>query len=74
MINQLEKHLKLPRLYEVTEFMFWQEDYISKQLLDIHLDVNDDLASRKPAFLDRSVEWIRSVIPPDRYPRLLDIG
>lgn len=74
MFNQLEKLLKLPRLYEVTEFVFWQEDYISKQLLDIHLDVNDDLASRKPAFLDRSVEWIRSVVPPDRYPRLLDIG
>jgi len=53
---------------------FWVDPYISSQLLKTHLDPDTELASRKPAFMDQSVRWIRDVSPPERYPRLLDLG
>lgn len=74
MFEQLEKFLETPNLYETTEFVFWQEEHISKKLLEIHLDPNDDLASRKSGFIDRSVSWIKTIATPEQYPRLLDIG
>jgi len=74
MFDQLEQHLKLPALYETTGFMFWRDDYISQKLLEVHLDPNIDLASRKPAFIDRSADWIAQIAPPDSHSRLLDIG
>ncbi len=74
MFEQLEQYLKLPRLYEPGEFMFWKDDYISRKLLEVHLDPNVDLASRKPEFIDRSVDWIAKTAPTARYTRMLDIG
>ena len=74
MFEQLEQYLKSPELYETTENIFWKDEHISKQLLKIHLDPNDDLASRKLSFIDHSVSWIKTIVPPERYRNLLDIG
>ncbi|MCE5189752.1 MAG: class I SAM-dependent methyltransferase [Eubacteriales bacterium] len=74
MFEQLEQYLKYPELFETTENVFWRDEHISKKLLEIHLDPNDDLASRKPEFIGRSATWIQTVIPPKRYRNLLDIG
>ena len=74
MFEQLEQYLKRPALYETTEHVFWKDEHISKKLLEIHLDPNDDLASRKPDLIDRSVSWIKTVAAPEQYPKLLDIG
>lgn len=74
MFHQLEQYLKPPALYGTTEYVFWQEEHISKKLLEIHLDPSDDLASRKPYFIDRSVSWIKTIVPPEQYRRLLDLG
>ena len=74
MFEQLEQYLKSPELYETTENIFWKDEHISKQLLKIHLDQNDDLASRKLSFIDRSVSWIKTIVPPEQYRTLLDIG
>ena len=53
---------------------FWVDEYISAQLLGIHLDPGTELASRNPELMDRSVRWIAGLNPPGRFPRLLDIG
>jgi 2-polyprenyl-3-methyl-5-hydroxy-6-metoxy-1,4-benzoquinol methylase len=74
MFEQLEQYLKLPQLYETTDFMFWRDDYISRKLLDVHLDPKIDLASRRPEFIESSADWIAQTAPPAQYPRLLDIG
>lgn len=71
---QLEKWLEPPVMDAEGDAVFWQDEYISKKLLETHLDPNDDLASRKPAFMDRSVNWIGETMPPAFYPRLLDLG
>ncbi len=74
MLYELEKWLEPPVMDAEGDAVFWQDGYISKKLLETHLDSNDDLASRKPAFMDLSVHWIREILPPEQYPRLLDFG
>jgi SAM-dependent methyltransferase len=74
MLAQLEKWLEPPVIDAEGDAVFWQDEYISKKLLETHLDPNDDLASRKPAFMGRSADWIRETMPPALYPRLLDFG
>lgn len=74
MFEQLEQFLKLPELYETTENVFWKEEHISKKLLEIHLDPNEDLASRRLDFIDRSVSWMKAIVSPEQHRKLLDIG
>ncbi|MCL2059224.1 MAG: class I SAM-dependent methyltransferase, partial [Oscillospiraceae bacterium] len=69
---ELRKLLARPTLHERTGEKFWDDPYISKQMLKAHLDPETDAASRKPEFIERSVEWICSLVPGGA--RLLDIG
>ncbi len=69
-VNAIEK----PALYEKTKVAFWDDPYISKQMLQAHLDPDLEAASRKHDFIDSSVAWINALVPPVDYPRLLDIG
>ena len=52
----------------------WDDEHISKGMLEAHLDPAMDAASRSPAFLDQSVRWIAALAPPPQFPRLLDLG
>lgn len=74
MFENLEKTLTPPPLDTMDSSSFWVDDYISQKLLEIHLDSNLDLASRKPEFMDHSVQWIKQTIAPASHPCLLDIG
>ncbi len=74
MFDLLATHLKYPPIYTKDVSNFWTDEHISKKLLETHLDPDEELASRKPGFMDRSAEWISTVIPPSKYPRLLDLG
>ena len=53
---------------------FWDEPHISELLLKAHLDPDFEGASRKLESIDKSVAWIASAVPPNRYPNLLDVG
>jgi SAM-dependent methyltransferase len=72
--SRLIEVLKRPALYEKSEAKFWDDPYISSQMLKAHLDPDFEGASRSPDFIDRSVSWIRAIVAPENYPRLLDIG
>jgi SAM-dependent methyltransferase len=72
MYNTLRALLRKPKLYEKTQEKFWNDPYISKGMLEAHLNPNTDAASRKPESIERSVEWICSLLP--RGAKLLDIG
>lgn len=74
MFDRLEELLAPPSMDAVDGPSFWTDEHISAELLTVHLDPADDLASRKPEFIDRSATWIAASAPPDRYPRLLDLG
>jgi SAM-dependent methyltransferase len=72
MYHDLCKYLKRPELFEPTTEKFWNDPYIAAQILEAHLNPNHDSASRKPAFIIRSVEWIISLLASGA--SLLDIG
>lgn len=66
--------VKKPPLYAKSKAAFWNDPYISGQMLKAHLDPEFDGASRKLRFIEQSVAWIQGEVPPSRYPLLLDAG
>lgn len=74
MIRDINKFFERPTLYQQTEIAFWDDDYISKQMLRAHLDPNSDGASRRQDFIAQSVSWINKMVPAQSHPYLLDVG
>lgn len=74
MFNELKKYTNKPKLYAPSTNKFWDDEHISKGLLEAHLNPNWDAATRKPEFLDRSVNWISKIAPSSQYKFLLDLG
>ena len=74
MLNDIMGCLEKPPLYTKTKGEFWNDEYISKQMLKAHLDPEFNGASRKLKFIDKSVDWIKEIVPSTDYPLLLDIG
>lgn len=74
MFNELIKYTTKPGLYAPGTDNFWDDEHISKGLLEAHLDPNTNAATRKHEFLDKSVIWITKIAPPSQYKFLLDLG
>jgi SAM-dependent methyltransferase len=74
MFNELKKYTTKPELYAPSTNKFWDDEHISKGMLEAHLDPNWDAATRKPEFLDRSINWISKIAPSSQYKFLLDLG
>jgi len=53
---------------------FWDDEHISRGMLEAHLDPDWDAATRKHEFVDKSVKWISEIAPPSGYNLLLDLG
>ena len=69
MLTELTPLFKKPPLYTKTEIPFWDDEHISLQMLNAHLNPNYDGASRKLEFIEKSVDWISKILPS-----VLDIG
>ena len=63
-----------PTLYQNSSAEFWNDVHVSKGMLKAHLDPHLEGATREHAFVDRSAAWIKHRLPPEEYPRLLDLG
>jgi SAM-dependent methyltransferase len=74
MFNELKKYTTKPKLYAPSTKVFWDDEHISKGLLEAHLNPNWEAATRKPEFLDKSVDWISKIAPASKYKFLLDLG
>lgn len=73
MFNELKKYMTKPKLYAPSTNKFWDDEHISKGMLEAHLDPDWDAATRKPEFLDKSVNWISKIAPSSQYKFLLDL-
>lgn len=63
-----------PDLYEKGTSFMWTDPHISKQLLNVHLDPDVDLASRKGTSILKTIEWILDLhTKPDKLS-ILDLG
>lgn len=74
MFNELKNYTTKPKLYDLSTNSLWDDEHISKGMLEAHLNPNWDAATRKHEFLDKSVSWISEIAPPSRYKLLLDLG
>ncbi len=69
-------HLRLPindgrpELFAASECNIWRDPYIQEQMLKCHLDPDSDAASRSPASIGRTIEFIAG----EAGHRLLDLG
>lgn len=74
MLNKLSDYLIKPKLYTPSTSTFWDDEHISKGMLEAHLNPNWDAATRKLDFVDKSVKWIASIAQPIQFQKLLDLG
>ena len=57
-IDEIISLSEKPELYEKGTSFMWTDEHIAKQLLQIHLNPDTDLASRKKSTIEKTVEWI----------------
>lgn len=74
LINYLNNNNNKPELFTKNTLKFWDDEHISKGMLEAHLNPDWDAATRKHEFITRSVEWITELAAPGKYPDLLDLG
>jgi len=64
-----------PRPFEFyTAEALWNDEHISKKMLEYHLKEDVDLASRNRAFVDRSAKWMMSRFNIGPGKRICDLG
>ena len=73
-INELITRTRKPVLYEKGSAFMWTDKHISKQLLDIHLNPDIDLASRKKSTIEKTAEWILNTQKGKGKLSVLDLG
>lgn len=63
-----------PAVYEKSSSAFWDDENISKYMLEAHLDQEADGATRKREFVRKSVDWICGYCGVGTGKTLLDLG
>jgi 2-polyprenyl-3-methyl-5-hydroxy-6-metoxy-1,4-benzoquinol methylase len=63
-----------PDEYEKSTSAFWEDEHISKGMLEAHLNPDLDAASRRLNFTKTSVKWIAGLGNTQTNPKLLDLG
>lgn len=63
-----------PRLYEKGSAFMWTDKHISKQLLNIHLNPDIDLGSRKKSSIEKTANWILNSQKEKGKLSILDLG
>ncbi|MHC1756188.1 MAG: class I SAM-dependent methyltransferase [Methanosarcina sp.] len=64
---------KKPQIYAEGNAVMWTDDHISKQMLDIHLNPDIDLASRRRVSIESTVDWILNSVNLEKM-NILDLG
>lgn len=72
-IKELIKTTQKPEIYTAGTASMWEDEYISTQLLEVHLNQNIDLASRKEITISSTIDWILNKVQGDKL-NILDLG
>uniref|UniRef100_UPI0032172DC3 class I SAM-dependent methyltransferase n=1 Tax=uncultured Draconibacterium sp. TaxID=1573823 RepID=UPI0032172DC3 len=72
-LKNISKQTSKPALYEKGTAVMWTDEHISKQLLQVHLNTEIDLASRKMETINKTTEWILNKMPGQKLD-VLDLG
>jgi len=63
-----------PKLYEKGMSFMWTDEHISKQLLNVHLNPEIDLGSRKKSTIEKTANWILKTQKEIGKLNILDLG
>lgn len=75
MYTKLLSYLKQkPLEYEKSTAKFWDDEHISKYMLEAHLNPDIEAASRQHSFIKDSARWIASQVKQSGNCKLLDLG
>ena len=72
-LDKLHMAAQRPALYEKGDAVMWTDEYISRQLLKLHLDPDVDSASRSRQSIERTLEFILSFCGDGKL-NVLDLG
>lgn len=73
-ITQLTELQNKPDPFTPGEPLFWDDPYISSQMLNAHLNPNIEAASRHPETIDNSVKWMVENLALKVGDSVLDLG
>jgi SAM-dependent methyltransferase len=73
-LDQLAQLMQKPPLFEPGTPHFWNDPHIAKQMLALHLDPENEAASRLSEVIERSVAWIMETCNLKPGSRVLDLG
>ena len=73
-ITEIISQTKKPKLYEMGTSFMWTDEHISQQLLNVHLNPDVDLASRKKSTIEKTAAWILETQEEKRKLNILDLG
>lgn len=74
MMTEIISLTEKPSLYSKGTSFMWTDPHISKQLLQIHLNPDMDLASRKKSTIEKTVKWILETLGKGEKLSILDLG
>ncbi|HNU70449.1 MAG TPA: class I SAM-dependent methyltransferase [Thermodesulfobacteriota bacterium] len=75
MFEELEKINERPEPFQFyTASDLWTDEHTSKQMLSFHLNEAIDVSSRRPEFINQSVEWIASEFQIGKGATIADFG
>jgi len=75
MFEDLQKINERPKPFEFyTTPLLWNDEHISKKMLEYHLNEGVDLASRNQAFIEKSANWIVSKFKIIKGTKICDFG
>lgn len=74
MLQSIKEFIDKPPLFQKNDAKFWDDPYISQNMLEAHLNPQLEAATRKLDFVQQSVNWITNVLPPNQFKKLIDLG
>lgn len=73
--RELKEVNSKPKAFEFyTTLSFWNDEHISKKMLEFHLNEDLDLASRNKAFVRKSLDWLVSKFRISPSTKICDFG
>jgi ubiquinone/menaquinone biosynthesis C-methylase UbiE len=73
-IPEIVARSRKPVIYEKGDAFMWTDPYISTQILDIHLNPDVDLGSRKISSIQKTTGWILDCLKGKSNLKILDLG
>ena len=73
-IDTLLRLQEKPAPFTPGEPLFWNDPHISAQMLKAHLNPDNDLASRRPETVQKSVDWLIATLALQAGDAVLDLG